>query len=683
VRPWRSLLLSFSAAALLLLAACPEPEPGDAPRCGISGLPGLLDGSLLNPYPSAQLLAADSATETGCRVAIPDGSVPVGDSRPLDLARLDRRDGFSPVNTALLRAGVAFDAGSLPPVSDPLASLSASASVQLWDLDHHERIISFAELDAWEPQADADRTLLVRPLQSLGFGTRVAVVLTDSLLTADGASWAGPPDFARVRDEGARAAEAAGMDPAVAAHYASLLLHIEAAGGPERARIRFAWDFVTASEANVLAPLRTVVDRVLEASPVDEPGGPSWEPEWSASSELEAPADALPAGVWREIRGSFQSPQFIHAEDPADDGDAGKDDSGFFRLDAEGLPQERGPGPVYFVGIVPESLRQADPGSAPLLVFGHGIFAKPADYLASWDDASGLVDLCNRLQAVCIGTEWRGLTERDLADALRVATDLGRFPLITDKLAQGVANTVALSRLMRSEFTEAGWLRAADGSASLLDPERRYYYGISLGGIEGSVFLASQDGIRHGVLHVPGSTWSTMLERSSNWEPLEDRVAQTLSDPGDRQLLYAISQMLWDPVDPVNHVSALRERSALWQVALADEQVPTFTAEALARSISVPLVEPAVQPVPGLSGQTAPLGPGASALFEAESGFPYPPPGNRPAPVTGAHLSLRNREEHKQQVLAFFEAGAEGTIIQPCGEPCVFSPEDPESGARR
>jgi hypothetical protein len=281
------------------------------------------------------------------------------------------------------------------------------------------------------------------------------------------------------------------------------------------------------------------------------------------------------------------------------------------------------------------------------------------------------VNLCGRLGAICIGTEWRGLSERDRPDALRVATDLSRFPLLTDKLIQGVANTLALGRLVSTSFADEPFLEAS-GGGSLVDPDRRYYFGISLGGIEGAVFLAKSQVVDTGVLHVPASVWSTTLERSSNWAPLEAFVVETLPDPGDRQLLYAISQLLWDPVDPINHLSGLNTKNGLWQVAMGDEQVPNFTAEILARSLGLPLVTPAVESVFGLDEREAPLGPGASAYFQFDPVLGRPPPHNRPAEETGAHQAIRHSEEVKLQVEAFLEAGAEGTVIHPCDGPCVL-----------
>ena len=157
---------------------------------------------------------------------------------------------------------------------------------------------------------------------------------------------------------------------------------------------------------------------------------------------------------------------------------------------------------------------------------------------------------------------------------------------ITDKMVQGVSNQMALPRLMRTSFQDHEAFAHPDGG-SLIDPGRLYYFGISLGGIEGITLLANSEEVEHGVLHVPGSAWSTMLERSTNWNAFEAFVVDHVFSASDRQLLYSVVR-LWDPVDPVTHYPGLADKSALLQIAVGDEQVPNFTAELLARGRGCP-----------------------------------------------------------------------------------------------
>ncbi len=649
--------------ALPLLLACPSPQ---AVPCGIGGEPSIAGGHPLDPFPSMHLMTGEGDDPSGCRLALDTDTIPVGASRPMDVASLNRRDGFSPAGTLVWQPGVAVDPGSLTPLSDPGLSLEPGAAVQLFDLDTGERLPCFAELDAWPDQQDTERALLIRPMRGMGFEARIGVAITDALVDPQGQPVAAPEPFATLRDGGRD-----GVSDAVRAHYGELLARLEELG-VERDRLVLAWDFRTASHASLTAPLDRVLATMREELPLD----PAFEPEVVISEIADADAgDSIPAGLWREVRGSLRLTHWLWAESGADDAPDDEHDAGVFRLDAEGLPVPRGADDAFFTAALPDSIRGADPGTVPVLVFGHGIFANPGYYVASSSDENGVVDLCNRLGAICIGGEWRGLTTRDVADALRVANDLGRFPLITDKMVQGVSNQMALARVLRTAFVEAEWLQAEAGG-SLVDTERIHYMGISLGGIEGATLMANTEVVDYGVLHVPGAVWATMLERSSHWASFEAYVAQTQPDPAHRQRIYALTQLLWDPVDPVNHADALSGRSVLWQIAIGDEQVPNFTAEIMARTTSAPQVGDPVDPVWGLESVAAPTEPDSRGVAQFDGGFVRPAGSNRPAEVTGAHTAIRHTDEMKDQVVAFFAEGQEGTIIHPCDGPCVFDLTD-------
>ncbi|MCO4773213.1 MAG: hypothetical protein KDA24_24480 [Deltaproteobacteria bacterium] len=651
----RSALLLVLAATLV---ACPTPSIETLPPCeAVGGTAGLVDGTPVNPFPSFHVTAS---TPEGCAVRIPEDALPVGiDSNPIPVARLDVRDGFSAGQTSFWRPGVAIDPATLPRWDDPGGGLQPDASVQMWDLDAGVRLPAFAEVDAYPAQADADRAVLVRPLAPLPFGARVAVVVRDGVRSPEGEAVAPVAAFSAILSGAA--------DSDVQRHYADLLSRLEGLG-QDPAHVVLAWDFPVGTRANITAPLDVVIDTMRAELPAE----PSFAPAVSIDAFLDRDTGGAPAsGLWRELRGSVQLTHFLFAED--DDATDDQHDAGVFRLDAAGLPTPRALDEAFFLAVVPESVRDAAPGTVPVVVFGHGIFSSPQDYLAAPNDPNATVELLDRLGAIGIGGEWRGLTERDRPDAIRVAVDLGRFPLLTDKMVQGVSNQMAMPRLMRTQFRDhEAFLH--EGGESLVDPSRMYYFGISLGGIEGLTLLANTEQLDHAVLHVPGSTWSTMLERSTNWNAFEPFVIDHVFEASDRQLLYTVSQLLWDPVDPVNHYPGLAGKSALMQVSVGDEQVPNFTAELLARGAGIPQVVPAVTTVPGLTPAEAPLGPDASGYMQFDPQKGLPPFENRPAEgSTDAHTSIRKTDEVMSQVQAFFTAGAEGTIEHPCGgAPCVL-----------
>jgi hypothetical protein len=641
----------------VLIAAClactPDTDSADDGRTLY-----LVDESPLFPFPSMQLTVADAASATGHRLAFPEGLLPYSEGgSPIPVERLNRLDGFSVAATSVVAfPGIAIDDANLPTWHDPAEALGSECPVQLIDLDSGERLPLFAELDA-HPDAEPgeSQALLIRPLQAMAFGTRHVVVLTTALKQADGSPVPAPEGFAGLRD-GAPHPSLAGE----AERFDAMLDQLEGLDLP-RSELVLAWDFVTGSEEVMHAQLDHVLDVVREDLPPDPELLPDYTVDdvWSVDE-----GDVLSDHAWRIGAGEYQLAGFL-----TDEGD--------FELGDDDLPMLQGDHGVYWMAFVPESLRDAPAGSAPVVVFGHGILASPKMYLFYDEDPMAVQALADRLGMIFIGTKWRGLTTDDLGDAAAVAGDFGTFHHLTDKMIQGVANASALPRLVRTRFAEADMLQASDGSGSLVDPERVYYFGISLGGINGANLMAHTSDIDHAVLHVGGAIWSTMLERSSNWTAFETMMEYGVEDPLDRQVLYAVSQLMWDPVDPITHSHDLQGLSLLWQESMGDEQVPNLTTHALARSVGVPLLTPAVESVHGLEEIEGPLGPDATALvqFDPQKGRPHDT--NRPSDDTGAHHFPRHCEQVHEQIEIFFRAGSEGTIEHTCGDgPCLLDDDD-------
>jgi len=140
----------------------------------------------------------------------------------------------------------------------------------------------------------------------------------------------------------------------------------------------------------------------------------------------------------------------------------------------------------------------------------------------------------------------------------------------------------------------------------------------------------------------------------------------------DRQLLYALSQLFWDPVDPMNHVDALRDRSVVWQEAIGDEQVATMTTRMLARAVGAVQLAPAVEEVSGIPLAEGPFeGPG---YVQYDPELPIPAEVNRPAVPSGAHSNPRRWPGLHEQTILFNDWQAPGVLDHFCGTaPCSES----------
>jgi hypothetical protein len=646
-------------ALLALLASCgSETTPYDGPPVG------LIDDSLLFPFPSMFLMEDDPSTPTGHRVAIPAGLLPVSESdsaQPMDLVRFNHRDGFSVAQPIVVRLPDAdIDPASLPPETDIASSLEPTSTVRIVNVATGELVPLFAEVDlAPEAVSPATRAIIIRPMKALDFAGHYAVVMTTGIRLRGGGTLQPLPRFADLRDG---RSPHPGIPAVWVEHYTTLLDALEGHGIP-RASMALAWDFWTGSDESIHRGFRTV----LATTRADLPDDPAFEPTYT-EPEIEdlSTNPGLNPHVLRRVRGSFSLANFIGPDL-------------MFEYGADGLPVEQPERlEVKFLILVPKSAESAEPGTFSVLVYGHGLMDSPEWPLGDDADGDNIQRLADEMQWIVIGTEWRGLSNEpshgwneDEVDAATAAVDFSKFPVVTDRLQQGVANALALPRLMRTQFRNAEFLRAT-GGGSLVNPDRILYYGISLGGIEGATLVANSELIDFGIFHVGGGPWTTMLERSSNWADYDRIARQWTPDPVDRQILYSVTQMLWDPVDPITHTVMLRDKTVLWQESMGDAQVSNMATEMMARSVGVPLIQPSVTHPCCIDEAAAPLPAGSSGLMQYDPGCGATTVGNLPSADNEAHSVVRDQEETLNQIRAFFEPGAEGTIIHPCTGACVW-----------
>ena len=117
-------------------------------------------------------------------------------------------------------------------------------------------------------------------------------------------------------------------------------------------------------------------------------------------------------------------------------------------------------------------------------------------------------------------TKWIGMASEDVPNAVFILQDLSRFPTLADRVQQGLLNTLFLGRLMihprRLGVTRSlpGRRRARSSTRSDL-----FYDGNSQGGIFGGAATAVATDWTRAVLGVTGMNYSTLLQRSVDWDP--------------------------------------------------------------------------------------------------------------------------------------------------------------------
>lgn len=629
------------------------------------------------PFPSMFYLAEDASSPTGYRAALTVEALP-GDVAGAEeyLERFNRADGFSIATPWLaLLPGAPIDRASLPSVLDLASSVTPASSVQVFVRETGERVPVWAELDLHGAAAD-EQTLVVRPMRALPFGSRVAVVVTDALLTTAGPSpepAEAPAPFAALRD--GRPTDSPVVE-AMRPAYEELFAFLADRDVP-RERVILAWEAVTFSEEFALSELPPAVDAALElvaaAPPVYEivhcyTDDPEENTRFGCEAQ-ETPEQPLSPRTWRRIVGRVSLPSLLG-------------DDGYVRLDESGRPAPVGTVQAEFVVNVPDSLRDATAGSAPVVVFGHGLLTNPGRYLADDLDQNGQMELAERMGAVFVGTRWTGLSDTELLSATNVIYDMGRSFTFAASLIQGFANVEAMPLFATTALVDEPMLEATDGTGSLLDPDRVVYTGISQGGIFGTTFMALSPQVRTGVLHVPGAAYSHMLAHSVDFALFQSLLEGQVTDPREQQVFLALAQRLFDVGDPINYIghvvadplTPLGPKNCLWQCVVGDAQAVWYGCDMMMRSGGFPQAGPEVRSVFGLDLIDTPTEPGTSAVQYFDPQLGLPPLENNALEENGAHTAIRRNPEVQLQTVDYLDFDAPGRIVNHCDGPCVVDP---------
>ena len=139
---------------------------------------------------------------------------------------------------------------------------------------------------------------------------------------------------------------------------------------------------------------------------------------------------------------------------------------------------------------------------------------------------------------------------------------------------------------------------------SVLDTTRLFFDGNSQGGIMGGALTAVAPDFDRAVLGVPGMNYSTLLQRSVDFDTYAAIIYPSYPKVIDRQLWLSQIQLLWDrgeangyaqhmTTDPLPNTP---RHTVLMHVAFGDHQVSDTTAEVEARTIGARAYQPAVDP---------------------------------------------------------------------------------------
>jgi hypothetical protein len=576
------------------------------------------------PFPNDYFSVGDVTSRTGRRLAFQSEALPANSSAVhVDPAKWNVVDGFSVGPTILL-----FDEqldlaqSAAPPITDLAKSIDPASPVVLLDAETGARQLLWLERDQHGP-TPAERALIGHVGANLENGRRYLVAMR-SLKDGAGSALPAESGFAAYRDK-----TGTGQLPAEARRSHMETIFGELAGfGIARNELYLAWDFTTQSSEATSEKLLHMRDDAFAFLAGDAP-----------AFTVDTVEEPLNANIFRRIDGTFQAPLYL-----TEDGIPGSELS----LGTDGLPERVGSFTASFRCIVPYAAT-TDGGTLAVparpALYGHGLLGS-----ANETSASHVQAFANEHNFVVCGTDWTGFAEEDLAFVgFQVLRDFSKFPRFIERQHQGVLNFMVLGKLLLAGNGFASDAAFQVGGQSVIDPSGLFYDGNSQGGILGGVLAAFSTDITRFVLGVPGINYSTLLDRSTDFEQFRQLLAANYENGIDRTTLVALGQILWDQTDPSGHVRhtlsdpypGTPAKKILYQVAYGDHQVAPVSVEIAARSNGASIHWPALDPnkvVPEVTPyygipHIAEYPFDGSAVVIWDSGNPPPPIGNVAPPL--------------------------------------------------
>lgn len=626
----------------------------------------------LFPFPSDHL-TVPADTPTGRRIAFPIAGMPQNAAgKPIDPTEWNRNDGFSP-GSAILTFVPGIDlentwGSSADHVTDLGRYTAPEAPIVILNTRTGERHPFWSELDTHPATDPSEAVLILRPAVNFEEGTRYVVALRNLIDAAGNAIEPGPV-FASYRDDGPGPATDPLFDarrPAMERIFADL-----ASAGIDRNDLYLAWDFTVASAQSIAGRALHIRDDAFRK--LGDFDLADLVPSGNAPAFVIDSVEEIASGRHiRKVRGRITVPNYLRTpqdeiatvENPVDDLPVIVPGSRFYYPPGSDLPGQNPALPTLqagFVCSIPRTATTSNPARPS--VYGHGLLGSRTESEGS--STSKMTELHNVMYCA---VDWAGMSFADFPNVLTILADVSNFPTLADRAQQGFLNFLFLGRALVHPDGFASRSEFRDGGSPLFDRTKLVYDGNSQGGIMGGALAALAVDYTRAVLGVPGMNYSTLLNRSVDWEGnFADTGdagidAPTGENPGvgystvlyrmypekrEQQLVMALIQMLWDRAEANGFAHHMTNRpypntpphQVLLHVALGDYQVANVSAEVEARTIGARTIQHALDagrhwatdPFFGLPDVTA-AGPfeSGSAIVYWDSGNPLPPNGNVP-----------------------------------------------------
>jgi hypothetical protein len=682
----------------------PMPKPIDLSRAETCDIIALDDGQsaadsiCLLPFPDDFHTVADDSTSTGRRVAFTDAAMPRNSSGvPIAAQPYNLNDGFSPGQTIVVKVPGLDNPGALEQTNPiRLNDLSRNDErrvgepIVVIDTQTGERWPIWVEIDS-NASTPEQTALLIHPARDFAAGHRYVVAMR-KLKDAEGNGLKAPEGFRYYRDR--LLTEEAAIE-AQRQRFERVFRDL-ARAQIKRGNLYLAWDFTVASDENIaerLLHIRNDAFAQLGDSDLADGAVQGGAPTFAVTS-VENFTPAQDPELARRVQGTFEVPCYLSPSCAP---------RGRFALGPDGLPSRNGTYTARFNCGIPHAAVD-DPGATPARpqVYGHGLLGSANEATSS---AQQLLGQTHNF-AVC-GTNTIGFSSEDVPNiATNILPQLGNFPELTDRVQQGLLNTLLLGRLMIHPNGLVGDPAFHVDPANLatppvIDASRLYYNGNSQGGILGGAATAVAPDWTRAALGVPAMNYSVLLNRSVDFDVFKLFLNPAYPDPLAQQLILSMIQMLWDRSDPngyahrmtANPLPGTPAHEVLLNVAFGDHQVTTWQADVEARTIGARIHTPVVSdgrwPGVDVAWGIEPIASypyAGSAIVYWDSGPIRPDPANPgqvlgtdPPPIENVpnrsgrdpHGHPRVEPEEMQMVSDFLRPDAQSAITDTClGLPC-------------
>jgi len=584
------------------------------------------------PYPS-------SLYETDGNLDVPVGAFPTNVivKTPFDPTPLAKRRGWPATTTILWAVEGGVDPSTLSGPDAMGSTVDGSASTVIVDMTTGELVAHFAEVDANELENYSNQAVYLRPAKRFSGGHRYAVGIRRSVKAKDGKAIPISAGFAAVLDN--KNTGHARLD-AARPRLREAIDTLESAG-VARSDLIVAWDFTVAPDEDALVDPLAARDAALAAMGT-----------LGANLTYDVTDDAGPymndTRIARRIELTFQAPAVT-----------GEAHAGFHR-DGAGNVIANGTMTASAYIMVPPCATAAN--KAGVILYGHGFFGS----IQELRNATYMRDIANDGCFIVAGTNWIGMSNDDIPNALLALNDLNKGFGFGQRIWQGMVNTIALEQLLRGKLaTEV----LVDGGQTLVDTARVHFLGISLGHVLGATFFAFDPFIDRAVLHVGAANWALMFERSSNWATYGVPLKSTYDTLLEAVIMEQVLQMGLEGVDGATWagmtIPGTPAKQILMHTSRDDTQVPNLASFFHARSLGLPLLAGSV--ITPFGFQSPVTSSPSAYLVVDEHPTPKPPDTNEVFAYTNdAHENARRRQTLQTQMRAFWTNGVVDQACAPC-----------------